>query len=234
MATETGSITVNISQSISDGATIFGLPGYGTGNPTLCNVNLTVTVHCWDDATATMDIAGSITHPDLLSETYDVALYICPHDWDWTWSSSGPNTPSGGFQVATGQVIVGSGVSGGRGSFTWNINVSGVYIGNIANYGASSTGDDGICWFSGTGTYNVTDPIYPDPMPITIPGFLAYLDYFPWASYENEWASCNRSGGYVQSYSGEWIDKKNTQSGDASTVHYYSDGWVVCPEIGAT
>lgn len=225
----------SISQSENPGPTLFGLPGDGSGNATYMNINLSGTIKVYDDESVTMDLSGSITHPNLLPANYPVFLIVNPNDWNWTWTSSGPNIPSGGYEVASATVPVGS--PGTRGPFNWDINVSNVSIGNIEMYGASSSGDSGIVYFGGTGNYEVDDPIYPDPMPITIPGFVAYLDYYVAAIRKSgTMQSCNRSGGSsLIRKSGSWSDVKNVERGTGTDHGFYrhNGGWEKLPKTGA-
>ena len=107
--------------------------------------------------------------------------------------------------------------------------------GLLTDYGAGTDATDGVMYVSGTGTYSVDDPIYPNPMRVVIPGFLQYLDYFPFAVNKGNWASCNRNGGFTQQWSGSaWQNRKNVAASSGSNHAWYWNGssWVVCPEIG--
>ena len=139
----------------------------------------------------------------------------------------------------------------GRGWFIWNLYNQGVpqtidgtpaevngfrYAGQLTEFGASTSDVDGLMYVSGTGTYDMTNPVYPDPVAITVPGFLEYLDYFPFAVNHDGWASCNRAGGHTQQFAnGAWVDRKNVAQGTGTNHAHYWDGgaWKLCPEIGA-
>lgn len=111
------------------------------------------------------------------------------------------------------------------------------YCGKLTEFEASDTGDDGFIYLGGTGTYSVNDPIYPNPVKIKVPGFMRYLDYYPWAIRKSsKWMSCNRSGGSLTiRKSGSWRDVKNVEIGEGSNDAYYRSGtnWKVAPKIGA-
>lgn len=238
MATLKGSYPFSINQS-ETGRTIFGLPGQGTGNSTYLNVDLDGTMKVYDDGTVRMDVSGRIWHDLLLSNDYPVILVVCPHDWNWTWNSDDANVPSGGHVISRAIVNVPQTTNADgrwRGDFEWNINVSNVDLGDLEDYAASRQGTDGAAWFSGTGDYYVNDPIAPDPMKITIPGFLEYLDYYPFAVYAGgSWKSANRDGGDTKVYVGSsWRDVKNVEAGTGTDQGQWYNGssWQKAPKIG--
>lgn len=111
-----------------------------------------------------------------------------------------------------------------------------VRMGLLSDFGASTAGDDGYMYVGGTGTYDATDPIYPDPVRITVPGIMQYLDYYPFAVHHGStWDSCNRDGGHTQVFrNSAWNDVKNVAVGEGTNAaHYFNEAdWVVCPEIG--
>ena len=232
MAKVKGTYPFSINQSRANPPTVFGLPGQGSGNAAYLDVALTGSVSVYDDGSVRMSVSGTITHPDLLGSEYPVLLVVRPSDWSWTWNSSGVNVPSGAHVLQRATI----GVARPRGSFTWNVSASNVAIGQLEDYAATRQGHDGAAWFGGTGDYWVDDPISPDPVRITIPGFLEYLDYFPWARrVDGTFMSCDRAGGSLSvRRGGSWGDVKNTVSGDGSQAHYHANGtWNVCPKIGA-
>ena len=93
-------------------------------------------------------------------------------------------------------------------------------------------------WIGGTGTYEAVNPNYPSPVWIKVPGFIEFLDYFPFAIRKSgTMQSCNRNGGSVKiRKSGSWRDVKNVAVGDSSKNKAFvrkSNQWKVAPKIGA-
>lgn len=111
------------------------------------------------------------------------------------------------------------------------------YIGQLTQFGGSGNKQDGIVYLGGTGSYSVNDPLYPDPLPITIPGFLQYLDYYPFAIRKSgTMQSANRTGGSTRiRKSGSWRDVKNVAAGTGNDKAFVRTGgsWVKAPKIGA-
>lgn len=92
------------------------------------------------------------------------------------------------------------------------------YIGQLSEFGASSSGENGVVYIGGTGTYQVTNPVYPVPVQVEVPGFVTpavVTDYYPFAIRKSgAMASANRTGGCTRiRKSGEWRDVKNNDSG---------------------
>lgn len=237
MATQVGQIDVQVNQDAGSGGnvTCFGLPG-SVANAVYCDVSTTISVRIFDDSSVQVAISGTITQNQILSSNYPVAFFVCPHDWSFGYSGSGLTYPSDCIQLASADVIVGG---GGRGTFTWNINSGYHNVGHLTDYGASDTGDDGYLWASGTGTYgNLTDPIYPDPVRITVPGFMAYLDYYVGAIRKSgTMRSCNRGGGSSKiRKSGSWRDVKNVETGNGTNqgLYRHNGAWTKLPKIGAS
>ena len=73
-------------------------------------------------------------------------------------------------------------------------------------------------------------------MEIVIPGFLEFLDYYPWAIRKSgRWMSCDRDGGHLKSRSGSsWSDVKNVDVGTGEDHGFsYDDGeWTQSPRTG--
>lgn len=138
----------------------------------------------------------------------------------------------------------------GKGWFIWNFSCgdpasdnsggagSGyMRAGLLTDFHGNDQNQDGYLYLGGTGTYSVNDPIYPDPIRITIPGFMAFLDYYPFAVRKSgQWMSCNREGGSTTiRKSGSWRDVKNVAVGEGNDNAFILSGgaWSVAPEIGA-
>lgn len=239
MAQLRGHEVVHVQQNSGTPPTCFALPGAGGIAASWSNTNFDVHVAVYDDLSVYVGLNGNV-NDSVVPNTYPVKMCVDENDWNWQWSGGELVGPSGSWK---GSVVVGS-----NRSFVWNFscgspnadNSNGagsgyVYVGQLDTFHGSSTGQDGYLYLSGTGAYEVDDPIYPDPVRITIPGFMQYLDYFPWATQDNGWKSCNRTGGFVQSYKdGSWQDRKNVAVGTGNNTVYRYDGsaWQVCPEIG--
>lgn len=140
----------------------------------------------------------------------------------------------------------------GRGWYIWNLSCGTpaktitdgaastnglVRIGDLTEFGGSDEGDDGYLYLGGTGTYEINDPVYPDPIRITVPGFLAFLDYYPFAIRKSgRMMSANREGGMTRvRKSGSWRDVRNVARGSGTDDGFYrkSGKWTKAPEIGA-
>ena len=142
-----------------------------------------------------------------------------------------------------------TGSSTNRGWFVWNFscgnpasdNSGGAgpgykLVGSLTDFHGNDQNQDGYIYLSGTGSYQMDNPTYPDPVRITIPGFLAYLDYYPFAVLKSgSWKSCNREGGSTTiRKSGAWRDVKNVAVGTGDNHAFIRDGssWTAAPEIG--
>lgn len=235
MAEVVGTISGRIDQDAANGATCFGLPGTGGIKASMSNASLAFTVKVWDDNHCTLALSGDITD-SVIASLYPVVMACAPSSWTWTWNGSGVNMPSGGVQLASGSITVPN-QGNNRGPFTWSLNTGDVNIGSIYNYAASAQGRDGILWLGGTGNYHPDDPVYPVPVPITVPGWMEYLDYYPFAIRKGgTMQSANREGGSTKiRKGGSWRDVKNTQvGGDQSKAFVRKSGqWAKAPKIGA-
>lgn len=233
-------VSANIVQSAPNygtvvAATCFGLPGSGGLRASYCNVNLTITCKAMDNGNLYLDVSGNINQKVMPSQ-YPYTFGCRAADWDWGGNPLTP--PAGYFHIQDGTAnVVADGTAGGRGQFQIDIAKSNIDLGPLSSWGASVTGNDGIIWFSGTGTYVINDPLYPDPVPITVPGFVQLFDYYPFAVMKSgAWMSCNRTGGSTTMRSGgSWRDIKNSVTGTDDSDAYIRSGsaWNVAPEIGA-
>lgn len=217
-------------------ATCFGLPGSGTRKASYCNVHLAITCKAMDNGHLYLDCSGTIDQKVNPNSGYTYT-FGC-RNADWAWEGNPITPPAGYYHIQDGSVdVVADGTPGGRGQFQIDIAKTNIDLGLLSDWGASVTGNDGIIWFSGTGTYKLNDPLYPDPVPITVPGFVQLFDYYPFAVYKDgQWMSCNRSGGGSYIYKDNvWRDLKNSRTSDAqSDAHYYNgSAWVRTPMIGA-
>lgn len=240
MAELRGHEVVHIKQSNTNPPTCFGLPGSGGITASWSNCDFDVHVAVYDDLRVYVGIDGAVTD-SVVPNNYLVMMCVDENDWRWRYEGDHLVGPDASWE---GDIDVGS-----DRSFVWNFscgnpasdNASGAgagykYVGTLDQFHGSDESQDGYLYLSGTGSYHVDDPIYPDPVRITVPGFLRYLDYYPFAvAHGSTWASCNRSGGFTQQYAGgSWQDRKNVAagSGDNHAWYWNGSGWAVCPEIG--
>lgn len=235
-------LTTNISQVYSSNNTCFGLPATSGYLPAYCDCNLAVHVAVYDSGNVYVGLNGSVSRDSsIIAADYGVKMCVSPDTWTWSYSNGTAQGPSAAW---TATITVGS-----DGAFNWAFSCSEpsdtepagtgyVLVGTLTDFHADTDGTNGYLYLGGTGTYEVTNPIYPTPVQIAVPGFKEYIEaaksYFPWASYSGtQWDSCNRSGGYVQSYENSaWADKKNSQSGDSTVYYFNGSDWTICPKIG--
>lgn len=235
-----GHLTADINQVVRPQAgvtTCFGLPATNPNIPAMCSCTFTVHVAVYDSGNVYVGLNGQVFQNTIVNDTYPVKMCVSPNNWNWVVSGGVLQGPSGSWTAN---------ISVTDGNFNWTFSCGNpaqnepagtgyVLAGTISQFHGSTEGDDGYLYLSGTGTYQLDTPIYPQPVRISVPGFKAFINYFPFATRKsNDWKSCNRSGGYVQSYeSGQWKDKKNS-TGEGSTIFYYDGSkWVVCPKIGS-
>lgn len=216
-------------------ATCFGLPGTGGIQASYCNVDLDIVCKAMDNGHLYLDCSGTIDQK-VLPGSYPY-IFGCRSS-DWKWGGNPLTPPSGYVEIKSGTVgVTADGTAGGRGQFEFSINRTDIDMGPLDDWGASIEGDDGFIWFSGTGTYHMDDPLYPDPVRIRVPGFVQLFDYFPFAVRKNgAWKSCNRSGGSATiRKSGSWRNVKNSRQSDSNSKAFKRDGslWKRTPEIGA-
>lgn len=235
MPTVEEQVSVSINQSAGSPPTCFALPGKNL-DASWSNVNGSITLKAMDNAHLYMDISISITD-NVISNEYPVIFGCRNADWEWSYGASGINIPGGFVTISTSNVIVPGTPGVNRGDFNWNISRSNVDLGPLSSWGANIQGDDGVMWISGTGTYEVTDQIYPDPYRLVVPGFIKLFDYYPFAVRKGgAWMSCNRSGGgsFIRK-SGSWRDLKNSRMNDDGSNALYRSGssWPRTPLIGS-
>lgn len=215
--------------------TSVGLPGSGGQTPRYCNCDYYVDVHVYDDLSVQMRLHGSAIAPNIIASDYPVQLVFSANNGSWSYANGKANPPTGSRTAATATVITVPAT--GRGTFTWNFDSGWLDAGRLTDYGGSDESTDGYVYVSGTGTYSVSNPIYPSPVRITVPGFLRYLGYFPWERFQDgEYKSCNRSGGHLGMWNSSiWRDiRNNDRDHSVDKAHYYSGGqWVRAPKIGA-
>lgn len=236
MAKLRGSVNVRIDQDASSGTTCFGLPGYGGLKASMSNCHFNVIVAVYDDLSVYVGINGHVTD-NVNPNIYASKMCVSPNDWNWVYDGTHLVGPGASWDAD---------IDASDRNYDWTFSCGNpaqnspagsgyIYAGKLDQFHGTGTGKDGYLYLGGTGSYEVDDPIYPDPVRITVPGIMQYLDYFPWARRSgSSWASCNRSGGYMQSYRGGWTDRKNVAVGSGTNTVFRFDGanWVICPEIG--
>lgn len=232
MASVVEKITVSIRQSNSNPPTCFALPGTSGVNPSWSNVNGTITLKAMDNEHLYMDCDIDVTD-SVLTNNYPVIFGCRNQDWRWSYGGGDINIPSGFKTISRDTVSV---TGGDRGDFRWNIRKTNIDLGLLSDWGANVEGDNGFMWISGTGTYNMANPIYPDPYKLTVPGFVKLFDYYPFAVRKGGvWKSCNRDGGSTTiRKGGSWRDVKNSHKSDSDSQAFYRDGssWKRTPDIG--
>ena len=232
MATVVEKISVSIHQSNSNPPTCFALPGNNNADASWSNVDGTITLKAMDNERLYMDVSLKITD-SVLTADYPVIFGCRSSDWKWSYSGGSIDIPSRFVKIAEATISVGG---DGRGSFTWNISKANIDMGPLDDWGANIEGDNGFMWISGTGTYDVDDPIYPDPYKLTVPGFVKLFDYYPFAVRKSgAWRSCNRDGGSTTiRKSGSWRDVKNSYESDSESKAFRRSGssWNRTPAIG--
>ena len=255
MAVVVGVASTTVNQKGSDPPTCFGLPGYGSIQNSWSNCNFVARAVVLDNYRAYVGIDGSITDT-VVENNYPVIMVANKTSWSWSYSGGNIVVPSGAATIATADIVVTGTTPENKGPFTWNIDCQAVsrgtncgssyesyltsrgyrYVGQLQELGGSTQDEDGHIWVSGTGTYDIDDPIYPEPVEIVIPGFLEFLDYYPWAIRKSgRWMSCDRDGGHLKSRSGSsWSDVKNVDvgTGEDHGFSYDDEEWTQSPRTG--
>lgn len=233
-------LSVHVQESAGDDnqtQTSFGLPGSGTGHAKYCNTDYYVDVHVYDDLSVQAKVHGSFT-ATVLANNYEVAFVLNPAAFEFSYDDGHLAYPGGATVMATGDVDANKAAAGtgDMGDFVWDIDSGFLAVGHLWDFGASDTGTDGYLWVGGTGTYPLDDILYPVPVRITVPGFMKYLGYYPWARYgDGKYKSCNRTGGsLMQVRGGAYADVRNSERDHSvDRAFYYGGGkWNSCLKIG--
>ena len=215
--------------------TSIGLPGSGGQAPRYCNTNYYVDVRVYDDLGVSVRLHGNANAANIIAGDYHTIIVQAPHSGSWSYTGSTLVRPSGSRDMASATVWTNPAT--GRGDYNWDFDSGWQSAGKLTDYGGNDENTDGYMYISGTCDYTVTNPIYPAPVRITVPGFLKFLGYFPWERFQdNEYKSCNRSGGHLGLGNGSiWRDiRNNDRDHSADKAHYYKGSkWVRAPKIGA-
>lgn len=114
-------------------------------------------------------------------------------------------------------------------------------IGSLKSVDPPASGHlDGTVYIGGLCLFNQDAPDSSksiDAFPVTIPGLLEYLDYYPWARFDgSDWVSHNASGHSLKRYNGSaWVDVKNSYASDASRskgFRHDGNGFAKSPKHG--
>lgn len=236
MATLVDEIEVHIVEDAGDDFrtnTSFGLPGQGTGRAKFCDTNYYQQVRVYDDMSVQLRTHGNFHCDSVLSNLYDIQWATCGHDFRWATDSTGILAPTDSSAI---RPVRDYRVDATSTVFDLNLDTGWYAAGTLLDYGASDTGTDGYMWTSGTGDYVVDDPVAPIPVKVTVPGFMRYLGYFPWARcIDGTYKSCDRSGGSLNVHrGGAWGECRNSsRDHTVDKAHYYKSGaWQSCPQIG--
>lgn len=228
---ETSAHVVESAGSDYRSPTSFGLPGYGTGRAKFTNTDYTVYVRVYEDLSVQVRCAGTFTCPDVLANDYPSILVTNPANFAFSVSGGHLSYPSSASVMAEADIDANSS------SYTWGFDSGWKAAGKLTDYGGSDTGTDGYIYVGGTGTYQLDDPVYPTPVRVTVPGFLKYLGFYPWARYgDGAYKSCNRAGGSLTlRKDGIWRDvRNNDKDHSVDQAHYRAGGaWQSCKEIGS-
>lgn len=227
---ETSAHVVESAGSDYRSPTSFGLPGYGTGRAKFTNTDYTVYVRVYEDLSVQVRCAGTFTCPDVLANYYPSILVTNPSAFSFSVSGGHLSYP------ASASVMAEANIDANSGAYTWTFDSGWKDAGKLTDYGGSDTGTDGYIYVGGTGTYQLDDPVYPTPVRVTVPGFLKYLGFYPWARYgDGVYKSCNRTGGSLTLRRGSiWRDVRNNDKDHSVDQAHYRQGnaWVHCKEIG--
>ena len=248
MAKLVGNLKARVDQAGEDegghGATCFALPGTAGITPSMSSCHFDVHVAVYDDYSVYVGLNGYITDKVVPNSGYTSAMYISSSNFGFAWDKS--------HLVTTGANVKGkfeANIDASSGTFRWDMSCGEpnrdspagnnyVYVGRMQDFAAGVQGQNGGMWIGGTGTYEAVNPMYPSPVWIMVPGFIEFLDYFPFAIRKSgTMQSCNRNGGSVKiRKSGSWRNVKNVAAGDSSKNKAFvrkSNQWKVAPKIGA-
>lgn len=202
----------------------FALPGQDLP-PTYCNVDIVARVGVDANHDIWVSLVSGHIYEDVSPSEYHVNFVASRGDFSYYYDGDRIRWTGDGVDVEPETVVDAT-----SGYFDWTFPWSGNWarVGNTSNM-------DGHIWIAGTGTYMVTDPIYPDPVRIAITDWEELLEYYPFAlSKGGSWASCNRDGGHVQVKKENWEDVyNNVEPTDAQRAWNYRNGlWVRSEKIG--
>lgn len=203
----------------------FALPGQNLP-PTYCNVDITIRVGVDDKHDIWASVVSGRIYESVNPSEYHVNFVASRSDFKYSYSGGHLVWSGDGIELEPETVVDAT-----SGNFNWGFPSSGNWarIGNTSNM-------DGYIWVAGTGTYSVTDPIYPDPVRVAITDWEELLDYFPFAIAKSKvWMSCNREGGSVQRrISNKWQDQTNNVEPEDEQHAYVrtDDKWVKSEKIG--
>lgn len=233
---ETSAHVVESAGSDYHSPTSFGLPGYGTGHAKFANTDYTVYVRVYEDLSVQVRCAGTFSCSYVLSNNYPSILVTNPSNFSFSISGGHLTYPSSASVMAEARIVVGTEIDETHGAYTWTFDSGWSAAGQLTDYGGTDTGTDGYIYVGGTGTYQLDEPVYPSPVRVTVPGFLKYLGFYPWARYgDGTYKSCNRNGGSLTlRKDGIWRDvRNNDRDHSVDQAHYRAnDAWLSCKEIG--
>ena len=244
--------------------TCFGLPGYGGLNPSMSSCHFEVKVAVYDDESVYVGINGRISDPVAAASDYASRMVISPKVFTWVngAQSSGKTYKNATIDASDGSASRAPTWASGKtayqasfnpnpdlnyGWFIWDMGCPDatdvkptegyIYVGQLSEFGASSDGKDGVVYVGGTGTYVVTNPVYPTPVQVRVPGFVTpavSVDYYPFAIRKSgAFASADRTGGYTGiRENGVWRAVKNNDSGTKVQGYVRQGGkWVKAPKF---
>lgn len=203
----------------------FALPGQNLP-PTYCNVDITVRVGVDANHDIWVSIVSGHIYESVNPSQYHVNFVASRSDFSYYYADGRLQWTGDGTVVEPETVVDAT-----SGNFNWRFPSSG----NWARVGNTST-MDGHLYVGGTGTYTVTDPIYPNPVRIAITDWEELLSYYPFATAHNkEWLSCNRDGGFVRRLiNDKWVDQYNNIEPEDEQHSYVrtNNNWVKSEKVG--
>lgn len=215
------------------------LPGSGlTAAYMECNFGVKITVE--DDLATYCSINGGyVRQSGIVGSNFPCWLWCEDHDWGGTITDENKgdwiDDPQCFLRFTQTKPAE-------KGDLRYNFSAAsgrGTYIGQLDNFvWESETSGTGYVWIGGSAIYDsadITDPIAVISKRIAIEGLRDLLTYYPWSIKKGgSYASCNRTGGSLKKRRGStWVERKNTESSDASksTVFKRKSGlWVRCPK----
>lgn len=242
---EETSVHTEVSHGNLSVRTSFALPGWMLP-PTYVNENYVIRCRVMDDLSVEVCFKGGSTFWQTVRNN-DYSVRFVASKWYWNWSYSGDRYaifPSDAVSIADAVIRVGNADGIHESEFRWNPTPDRwVRVCSLGDLGYDpSSPNNAYLWVGGTGTYQVTGPIYPSPIRITIPNIRQYMNYYPFAVRQGLFLSCNRAGGYVKRLtdvnSRTWSDVKNANNHDPNNSKAFernagNNGWDVSPKTGA-